>query len=97
MWDLDNVDKAEIALRSVQHCSFEDILKKDWIGVNWDKKETLQHNNREYKIPHIDSNAWELNNVPPTRHHFRVTTMKLEFEYLFKLDTNYLESVHGKN
>ena len=35
VWNLSTIDLAEIARNSVLQCSFEETLKKHWIGPNY--------------------------------------------------------------
>lgn len=46
MWNLSSVDLAEIARYSVFQCSFEEILKKHWIGKDYDGQTTLTGNGK---------------------------------------------------
>lgn len=96
VFNLSQVDLAEIALRSVQHSSFENVLKKMWIGQKWDKKEVLKHEGLSYEIPDLEANDYDLTNVSPIRNHYRISTLKEEYKYLFALAKDYSETTRGK-
>ena len=48
VWNFSTVDLCEIARNSVRQCSFEEILKKHWIGQNYDAKGVEANGNNIY-------------------------------------------------
>ena len=50
VWNLNHVDLAEITRNSKTQCCFEDCLKNQWLGKNWngDLKNPLDNNGNFY-------------------------------------------------
>ncbi|CAD8192226.1 unnamed protein product [Paramecium octaurelia] len=72
IFDLYNVDMAELARNSVRCSSFESIIKEFYVGTHYEKM---------YKT----TNNPERNNVPQSRFLFRQETLKEEYQYLQEL------------
>lgn len=64
-WKYSNVDLCEIARNSVMQSGFEDCIKQQWLGCN-------------YNLPGIEGNDITRTNVPDVRIHFRHQTLQDE-------------------
>eukprot|EP00828_Plagiopyla_frontata_P048071 TRINITY_DN909_c0_g1_i3.p3 TRINITY_DN909_c0_g1~~TRINITY_DN909_c0_g1_i3.p3 ORF type:complete len:154 (+),score=26.79 TRINITY_DN909_c0_g1_i3:388-849(+) len=71
VWNLTNVDLAELSRNSVLQSSFEKVLKKHWLG-------------EEYESQSIYANNPIQTNMPFSRLFFRTNTYKEENDYLNK-------------
>ena len=88
---MSTVDLCEIARNSVRQSSFEEILKKHWIGDNYDSGKRNANGTYNkinmYIIQFIISYVLEPNktNVPDSRFHYRFDALTEELAYLKSL------------
>jgi len=69
IWNLSPVDMCEIARYSILQCSYEDILKRHWIGDKYDSKTK-------------DSNDITKTDIPVARFQYRLDTLNEELSLI---------------
>lgn len=79
MFDLSNVDLAELARNSVQQSSFEHVIKEHFLGTDYNNMLEAKSKNKSY----LDN--YKKTNVPDSRFKYRQETLRDEYQYLGEL------------